>query len=216
MAINLGNVEDIKLVELPDDMQNVQEKLDSERQKQEEFLKPFLERFYEHVKCRVLSIPVDAEIDKYIQDSKRNTIECAIEHIGFNLRDIKEAKDGADEELYVFVDDFLEQVFYLYCATELEYKKQEELKKQEAEKLQDLDDLEKAKPIFDMLKNEARKWNWGQDFDEFTISRYVTEMVELSEKHNVDLGIDKVEDIEEIPTTYATELEALEEKKENK
>ena len=46
MAINLGNVEDIKLVELPDDMQNVQEKLDSERQKQEEFLKPFLERFY--------------------------------------------------------------------------------------------------------------------------------------------------------------------------
>ncbi len=206
MDINLFKPEDIKLVELPDDMQKVQEKLDSEKRKQEEFLKPFLERFYDHIKCRVTGIPVDVDIEKYIREV--NTIEYNIERIGFNLRDIKEAKDDADEELYVLMDDFLEQVFYLYCAAELEYKKQEELRKQEEERLQELDDLDKAKPIFSMLKEEVRKWEWGNYFDDFTISRYITEMVELGKKHNVELGIDKTEDVEEISTTYATELEA--------
>lgn len=52
MAINLENVEDVEL-------QKVQEKMEIERQRQQEFLKPFLERFYDHVKCRISSIPVD-------------------------------------------------------------------------------------------------------------------------------------------------------------
>ncbi len=206
MDINLFKPEDIKLVELPDDMQKVQEKLDSEKRKQEEFLKPFLERFYDHIKCRVTGIPVDVDIEKYIREV--NTIEYNIERIGFNLRDIKEAKDDADEELYVLMDDFLEQVFYLYCAAELEYKKQEELRKQEEERLQELDDLEKAKPIFSMLKEEVRKWEWGNYFDDFTISIYINQILELGKKHNVELGVDKTEDVEEISTTYATELEA--------
>lgn len=203
MAINLGNAEDI-----PEDMQKVQEKMEIERQRQQEFLKPFLERFCEHVKCRMLSMPVEAEIDRYIQEE--NNIEGAIATLCCKLRDIKGTESG-DEELYVFMDDFLEQTFYLHCAMELEYKKQEELKKQEEERLQELGDLEAAKPIFDMLKNEVQKWEWGDDFDEFTISKYIEEMVGLGKKHNVDLGI-KENDVQEITTTYATELEALEEK----
>ncbi len=70
----------------------------------------------------------------------------------------------------------------------IDVKNGDELKKREEEKLQELDDLEKAKPIFDMLKNEIKKWEWGDDFDEFTISRYITEMIELGKKHNVELG----------------------------
>lgn len=90
-----------------------------------------------------------------------------------------------------------------------EVKKADELKKQEQERLQEYDDLECAKPIFAMLKKESKKWEWGDDFDEYTISHYIAEMVELGKKHNVDLGIDKAE---EIPTT----LETLEENKERK
>lgn len=196
MAIDLGNVEDINLTGLPDENAEDISKLEIARQKQEEFLKPLLERFCEHVKCRVTGIPVEVEIERYIQEV--NTIGDVVERLGYKLRDIKEAKDGANEELCVLMDDFLEQVFYLYCATELEYKKQEELKKQEEERLQEYDDLEAAKPIFSMLKNEVRKWEWGDDFDEYTISQYVSEMVELGKKHNVDLGVDKaVETLEE-------------------
>jgi hypothetical protein len=80
------------------------------------------------------------------------------------------------------------------------------------EQKDELEDLEAAKPIFSMLKAEARKWEWGDDFDEFTISQYVREMVELGKKHNVELGI-KENDVQEITTTYATELEVLEEDK---
>lgn len=197
MAINLGNAEDIKLVELPEDMQKAQEKLDDERQKQEEFLKPFLDNFCSRVRDRMMGMPGDVDVKMYIETmdimQKVETVDYRLCDIKGIWCDIKEAKSG-DEELYVFMDDFLEQVFYLYCAVELEYKKQEELKKQEEERLQEYDDLEKARPIFDMLKNEVRKWEWGNDFDEFTISKYIAEMVELGEKHNVDLGIDKVKD----------------------
>lgn len=78
----------------------------------------------------------------------------------------------------------------------------------------DLKDLENAKPIFAMLKNEVKLYTWGKYFDEYTISQYIQEMLELAEKHKVDLGIDVSEDTEEVPTTYATELEALEETEE--
>lgn len=190
MAINLGNAEDIKLVELPDDMQKVQEKLDSERQKRQEFLKPFLDNFCAKVRDRMMIMPIDFDIKMYIETMD---IKQKVETINYRLCDIKATESG-DEGLYIFMEDFLEQAFYLYCAVELEYKKQEDLKKQEEERLQEYDDLEAAKPIFSMLKNEVRKWDWGQDFDEFTISKYIAEMVELGEKHNVELGIDKVKD----------------------
>lgn len=195
MAINLGDVEDIKLVEL--------------RQRRQEFLKPFLDSFCARVRDRMMSIPVDCEIERYIETMD---IRQKVETVDCHLWDI-EAKIG-DEDIYFFMDSFLEQVFYLHCAMELEYKKQEELKKQEAEKLQEFDDLKKAQPIFDMLKNEVRKWNWGNDFDEYTISMYIAEMVELGKKHNIDLGIkeDELEVMQEIPTAYATELEVKEDK----
>lgn len=152
----------------------------------------------------------------YIVDSCRLRVE--VERVGLNLRAIKGAKDGANEELYVFMDDFLEQAFYLFCAVELEYKKHEDLNKQEEERLQEFADLEAARPIFSMLKEEVRKWEWGNDFDEFTISKYIAEMVALGKKHNIDLGINlginnnENVAVEEITTTYATELEVLEDR----
>lgn len=43
----------------------------------------------------------------------------------------------------------------------------------EQEKLRELDDLKAASPIFGLLKYEVIKWEWGQDFDEYTISIYI-------------------------------------------
>lgn len=166
------------------------QKQESEQQKQNEFLEPFLENFCSRVRDRMMGMPTDFDVKTYIETID---IKQRAETAGCLLRDIKETDIG-NEELYVFMDDFLEQVFYIHCVMELEYKKQKALEVQEQEKLMELKDLEYAKPIFEMLKMEVLKA--GCEFDEWTISIYIKEMLEYARKHKVDLGVDLVSEEE--------------------
>lgn len=118
---------------------------------------------------------------------------------------------GTDNDIHVPIIDLGITCVCLHERLMKDVKKAEEKIQQEKQKQEDLTDLEAAKPIFAALKNEMQKWEWGNCFDEWTISQYVQEMLELAKKHNVGLGIDGIEETEEVPTTYATELEALEE-----
>lgn len=94
--------------------------------------------------------------------------------------------------------------------------------------------LENAKPIIESLRKELREdWDWMY-FDEYTIGLYIHDILELARKHGMHLvdeerdkekerdereeeeGEDKTEIGIEVPTTYATELWALEEEEELK
>jgi len=66
-------------------------------------------------------------------------------------------------------------------------RKAKELEDQEKEKQEELEDLENAKPIFEMLKSEVLKCE--EYFDEWTISMYIKDMLEIAQRHKVDLGL---------------------------
>lgn len=138
-----------------------------------------------------------------------NDITVSIERLKEEIDDVENPVDLQVPIIWMGID-----IVCLHERLMRDIRKVEEQRKLELEKQEDLEDLEFAKPIFESLKGEVKKWVWGDNFDEYSIYLYVQEMLCLAKKHNVELGIDKgieEERKEEIPTTYATELEALEE-----
>lgn len=116
----------------------------------------------------------------------RDELDYLGKEIGVN---VNVDSDNLNNVLVPLIDVGISCVL-LYERLMIDVKNGDVLRKRKVEELQELSDLEAAKPIFSMLKNEVQKWDWGQDFDEFSISRYIMEMVELSKKHNVNLEVE--------------------------
>lgn len=93
------------------------------------------------------------------------------------------------EDLQVPIIDLGITCVMLFSRLNQDLRVRAELNKREEERLRELEDLAAAKPIFEMLKNEVK--NWDDYFDEFTISKYISQMLEIAKKYGEDFGIDQ-------------------------
>lgn len=178
------------IIEPPEELQNRQQRLEKNK---------IMHDAADAFNCCVNDLIVDGEsLIKYIDthdlnvmlDDMYKDMERLKEQI--NKKDI----DACINDIQVPIIDLGTVCVCLFERLNKDVRKAEELEKQEMEKQQELLDLANAKFIFEMLKDEVLKCE--DDFDEWTISMYIKYILEIAQKHKVDLGVSNENESEEI------------------
>lgn len=185
----------------------------------DQYIEDTAKKCFEHIRAYI-SDP--GSIDDYIRtkdiDSMlkglRADIEC-FERIYAKMEEDIERYPEYDPDCLSCVVDIGLDIVCMYGRMLIDIKKaKDEIKKRQDEVIEKAF-VRDAEQIFRLLKPEVlQEW---ETFDEWSIGMYVRDVLALARKHNIDLGVsidvnEDVKVVEEIPTTYATELEAIEPK----